>query len=828
MTRSSLSSHSKLKRAISKSRCMRADRLVAACIAFGALAPYSAAQAESVLFELPSEPLAQALISFAVQARVSISIPRDDLPAGMKSAPVSGRMNSKDALIALLQGTGLSVEEVNATTFKLVNFPAAGETDPIFAVPTQIHLPQAPPDSFEMDTIDRLAPVIVTAVRHPAALIDLPYSVSQVDNSRIERIGARTADDIGFETVGLLTTNVGPGRNKIILRGLSDGALTGQAKSNVGVYLDDTRLTFAAPDPALELVDIAAVEVLRGPQGTMYGAGSLGGIFRMVTNAPDLNFAYGSIQAGVSTVGQSNLTGRSLEGVVNLPLVADRLAVRAVAYTRKSAGWLDNLSIGESNTNSTLKVGGRLAVEARLGNSWTARLTGVGQNIDTEDAQYVDSLLDETVRTAHLLEPHDNKFLMSSFALRGATPFGELEASLSALGHRMDDEVDATGALTSLGVDPSAVAVDRKQDDIRILDQDIRLRGVAGRFPWSVGIFASEVEKDSTSRVSKIEDGTDIYASRRREEVYEYAIYGDVTWPVATWLDVSVGGRAFIIDTTAHIQRFEPLLGISDDTTRGVRDEGLAPRLSFTVQASPDVMVFASASEGYRPGGLNATGRVFSDAHARYAADELWNYELGIKAALANDHVRVRAATFAQTWENVQTDQLLDNGFVFTGNVGNARNLGFEAEAQVLDVLNSDLVLNVTTIDPEIVTPSASLPVASDALPGAPHIIVGGSISNDWGQLFGFGIRSHVAGQFIGQANSSFLGSAATATDDYSVLNVSLQARRDAWAIDLYADNILDAEASTFAYSNLVRPGASANVTPLTPIEIGLRLKHSF
>ncbi|MBU4568375.1 MAG: hypothetical protein KJ833_05360, partial [Alphaproteobacteria bacterium] len=105
---------------------------------------------------------------------------------------------------------------------------------------------------------------------------------------------------------------------------------------------------------------------------------------------------------------------------------------------------------------------------------------------------------------------------------------------------------------------------------------------------------------------------------------------------------------------------------------------------------------------------------------------------------------------------------------------------------------------------------------------------VGGSISNDWGQLFGFGIRSHVAGQFIGQANSSFLGSAATATDDYSVLNVSLQARRDAWAIDLYADNILDAEASTFAYSNLVRPGASANVTPLTPIEIGLRLKHSF
>ena len=807
---------------------MRANRLVAACIAFSALAPISSAQTETILFEIPSEPLPQALISFAVQARVSISIPREDLPADMLSAAVSGRMGRKDALVAMLQGSDLVVEEINATTFKLVTLSAPDEIRPILTVPAQIHLPQVPQDSFAAGSDDRLAPVIVTALRRPASLLDLPYSVSHLDNSGIERIGARTADDIGFETVGLLTTNVGPGRNKIILRGLSDGALTGQAKSNVGVYLDDMRLTFAAPDPALELVDIAAVEVLRGPQGTLYGAGSLGGIFRMIANAPDLSSASGSIQAGVSTVGQSNLTGQSLEGVFNLPLVADRLGVRAVAYTRKSAGWLDNPSLGESNTNRTLKVGGRLAVEARMGNSWTVRLTGVGQNIDTEDAQYVDPLVDETVRTARLLEPHDNRFLMSSLALRGATPFGELEAAFSALGHRIDDEVDATGTFVSLSVVPSAVASDRLQDDIRILDQDIRLRGVAGRFPWSVGIFASEVEKNSSSRVRNIDEGTEIYASRRHEEVYEYAIYGDVTWPVATWLDVSAGGRAFVIDTTARIERFEPLLAKSDDTTRGIRDEGIAPRLSFTVKPRRDVMIFASASAGYRPGGLNATGRVFSDANASYSADELWNYELGIKATLADDRVRLRAATFVQAWENVQTDQLFDNGFVFTGNVGDARNLGLEAEAEVLDVLHSDFALNFTTIDPEIVTPSSALPVSSDALPGAPHIIVGGSISNDWGQIFGFGLSSHIAGQFIGQANTSFLGSAATATDDYSVLNISFQAQRDAWTIDLYADNVLDAEASTFAYANLVRPGASANVTPLTPIEIGLRLKRSF
>jgi iron complex outermembrane recepter protein len=456
------------------------------------------------------------------------------------------------------------------------------------------------------------------------------------------------------------------------------------------------------------------------------------------------------------------------------------------------------------------------------------RVTGAGQNIDTEDAQYVDPTQDETIRTAHLLEPHDNRFLMSSVALRGATHYGELEATVSALSHRIDDVVDATGAFTSLGVDSLAVTADELSDDIRILNQDIRLRGVAGRFPWSLGAFFSEVEKTSVSRVRSGQDRVEVYATRRREEIYEYAVYGDVTWPVAAWLDVSAGGRLFLIDTTARINRSEPILGIADETIGDVRDEGLAPRISLSFKPRAGMTVFASASAGYRPGGLNATGRVYSTNHAGYSADELWNYEIGAKASLADDHIRVRAASFVQTWENVQTDQLLDNGFAYTGNVGNARNLGFEAEVQLMDVLNSDFAINFTAIDPEIVSPSESLSVTADALPGAPHLMIGGSFSHDWGRIMGYSIRSHLAGQYVGQANTSFTGNAATQTDDYTVVNVSLQFKRQAWTWDIYADNVFDAEASTFAYSSLGQTGASSNVTPLNPIEIGLRLKRDF
>jgi iron complex outermembrane recepter protein len=456
------------------------------------------------------------------------------------------------------------------------------------------------------------------------------------------------------------------------------------------------------------------------------------------------------------------------------------------------------------------------------------RVTGAGQNIDTEDAQYVDPTQDETIRTAHLLEPHDNRFLMSNIALRGATPYGELEATVSALSHRIDDVVDTTGAFTSLGVGTYAVTSEVLRDDIRILNQDIRLHGVAGHFPWSLGAFFSEVEKTSKSHVSYDQGDTELYATRRREEIYEYAVYGDVTWPVATWLDISAGGRVFLIDTIARIQRSEPLLGIADETRGDVRDEGIAPRISLSFKPRAGMTLFASVSAGYRPGGLNATGRVYSTDHACYSADELWNYEIGVKALLANDHLSLRAATFAQTWENVQTDQLIDNGFAYTGNVGDARNLGFEAEAQLTDVFQSDFAINFTAIDPEIVSPSAALRVAADALPGAPHLMVGGSFSHEWGRIMGYSIRSHLAGQFIGQANTSFTGNAATQTDDYTVVNLSLQLKKEGWTWDIYANNIFDAEAATFAYSSLGQAGASSNITRLDPLVIGLRLKRDF
>src|SRR5262249_18290118 len=156
---------------------------------------------------------------------------------------------------------------------------------------------------------------------------------------QLERLGAREASDTALAAAGLSFTNLGPGRNKIFMRGLSDGASSGRTVATVGVYYDDSRVVFGAPNPDLSLVDADIVEVVRGPQGALYGDGAVGGVFRLVPRAPDLRRAEGFASARIEAAEPGNV-GSSIAGVVSAPLVEDRLGARFVAYRDVTAGWL--------------------------------------------------------------------------------------------------------------------------------------------------------------------------------------------------------------------------------------------------------------------------------------------------------------------------------------------------------------------------------------------------------------------------------------------------------------------------------------------------------
>ena len=355
--------------------------------------------------------MSSALVDFAVQARVSVATPRFGLGTA-QSAPLRGKFTPDTALDHLLAGTGYTYQRLDAATYRIV-----ARSEP--AAPAVTPTP-------ERD-------VIVTAARRPQSLGRIAASATVLNRDRLRASGARDASDLPSEAAGLTLTNVGPGRNKLIVRSLSDGAFSGNAQSTVGIYLDDSRLTYGAPDPDLMLADVEAVEIVRGPQGTTYGAGSIAGVYQIVTRQPELDRRTAAVRLSAESSAAGEI-GSDVEAMFNQPIKAGALGVRLVAYREETPGWLNNEGLNQNNTNRTIRVGARASVLARFGGTWSLTARGVTQRIESGDSQYAETGRRLTRRTK-VLESNTTDFSLLSATVRGSVESGELTSTTTLLHH---------------------------------------------------------------------------------------------------------------------------------------------------------------------------------------------------------------------------------------------------------------------------------------------------------------------------------------------------------------------------------------------------------
>ena len=190
------------------------------------------------------------------------------------------------------------------------------------------------------------------------------------------------------EVPSLISSSLGPGRNRLFLRGIGDGPLNGFNQGSVAILLNEARLNYDAPDPDWALIDIDQVEILEGPQGPLYGTGALGGIVKVSTNRPDLARASAQLAVGLASTREGDLSNRQ-SAIVNLPLVTGALGVRVVAYRQDQAGWIDDVG-GARNSNRERLTGGRVRCVGIPFAPWTVDLTLAGQERSAADSQYVD------------------------------------------------------------------------------------------------------------------------------------------------------------------------------------------------------------------------------------------------------------------------------------------------------------------------------------------------------------------------------------------------------------------------------------------------------
>ncbi|HEV2531231.1 TonB-dependent receptor [Phenylobacterium sp.] len=790
--------------------------MLVALAGLGAAVTPQAAHAATRIFRLPSESLEEALVRFAVQGDVSVG----GLPATGctgRSRPVQGAMSPQTALAAMLP-PGCGFRTIDARTFQVIGGRAgapAGPASPVMA--------------------NAVAPLVVTAERRPEPLTGAPYPASALTGASLQRLGGDSFEDVAAQFVGVTVTNLGPGRNKIFIRGLSDGSFTGKTQSTVGLYLDDLPITYDAPDPDLRLVDVDRVEVLRGPQGTLYGSGSIGGIVRIVTAKPDPAARQAWAEAGVeATEHGANSSGWA--AMLNLPMFGGRSAVRAVAYRDDIGGFIDNPPRRLRDLNSSRRTGGRIAWAADLGSGWRVDANLAHQTIDTNAAQYAQGPFGPLTRNTEVREPHDNNFTQLGLGLVHAGAWADLKVSAGFVQHGLDTTYDATGAFVAVDETPGAVKAydEGRRVDLGVLEATLTST-TPGRLRWLAGMFATHTrEKDSALLRFVTPPGDSLTLYHRRDELAEEAIYGEAAYDLTSRFTLTAGLRAFISRTSTVGDDF----GLAGDPTEVVHgkhiNRGVAPKLRLSYAFAPDVALYAQAQEGYRAGGFNLPSFARRNpgpvvGAVAFRPDRMWNYEVGGVAPLFDGRLVLRAAVFHAEWRSVQTDQYFANGLPLTVNVGDGSNTGLETEFLWRPDERLQVRASILLNDPQLTRTTRLLPATPDkGLPGVPYGTAAADVRYRWPVGHGFSLETSAEANYVGRSYVTFDAGKDALMGGYGAGRVAATLEKDRWRVESYVSNVTDGTANTFAFGNPFSRARARQTTPLRPRTVGLRVTRSF
>ncbi|CAN5311223.1 TonB-dependent receptor [soil metagenome] len=768
---------------------------------------------------IPAQPRGDGLLDLALQARLSIG---GDLRACSGRGPaLVGSLSLQSALDRLLSGSGCDafIERDGSVTVRRARPPAPSRpARPVAAV------------NAATDVVSQVADIVVTANRRPEFPQRAPSALSALSGRQLESARVEDITDLTSLTAGMTVTNLGPGRNKIFLRGMSDGAFTGLTQSTVALYLDFVPITYNAPDPDLKLLDIDRIEILRGPQGTLYGTGPIGGVVRVVPRRPVFDASTWDLLTTQSMT-RSGGVNSDYAATANLPLFGGRLAARASVYTETFSGYIDDTLLQLSDVNRGSRNGVRLAIAARIAPDWLVTGGLVHQSINTDDTHYGTRAQGPLKRANRVREPHDNDFDEAYVTLEGQGRWGRVVASLAQVAHQYDSRYDATPALPIFGATGTAGALDESKSVDLLVGELTLASPPSSRMRWLAGGFFSNSSTTGSTVLSTLRpDAFSAYAEDRTDTLSEVAVFGELSWDLTDRLTATAGVRWFGFDydvDSTVIQGANRRVFAGSDTA-----SGLSPKLSLGYRINETVNTYVQLSQGYRAGGFNTAGPIgqgftgsSGDPAREYLPDELWNLEAGAKAILWNGRISARAAAFRSIWSDIQSDQFLPSGLAYAVTVGDGSNQGIELEAnwKVSDKL--EVRINGVLDDPQITSPSTNFDSKGDSgLPGVPGFSA--NLSATWREPLSNGLSATANGSlaYVGRSSLTFDAPERLRMGDYLTGTFSIGLDGDTWGLSAFVDNPLDSRANTFSFGDPFRLAEGGAVTPLRPRTIGFSL----
>jgi len=723
----------------------------------------------------------------------------------VRTKGVRGRLPLTSALRKLLAGTGATATMVGPQTFRIarVRRTAAPRLAP--ARPAVADIVSAPE-------------IIVTASKQATPLDRYAGAVSIIDAVDLRTRSAALGSDAVVSRLPLLaSTHLGPGRNKLFIRGIADSSFNGPSQATVGQYLGDIRLTYNAPDPDLTLYDVDSVEVLEGPQGTLYGTGGLGGIIRVSPTLPDARNWSGAASLGLSAI-QTGGHGSDFAGMINAPIVTDRLALRAVGYRSLDPGYIDDPSRGVIDINRTTVAGGRVALRFTPAGDRSVTIGGAFQNIASDDGRYALSTLPPLQRTTAIAQPFDNDFRLAYVTLAHSWPGSELTSTTAIVEHDIATVYDATGAAATSGLT-------RFEEDIRVtlLTHETRVAWHRGAFHGVMG-FAGLYDVTRLHRtLGSLTDPAPITGLRNVNG--EAAVFGQVSFPLARDVTATIGGRLTYSAAVGSLAD-RKVTEETESKRHGIR---VSPTAALTWTPATGVSVFARYQEASRAGGLAVAPSGAVGDSKRFEADTVGAAELGLRYATADQRWAASAVLSWSGWDAVQADLVDLSGLPYTTNIGSGHIYGLEAQLTARPVTGLKLELATFLNDSALSSPAPEFAAADEReLPNIAKVGARAAVSYTIPLAPRTELSLDAALRYTGRSYLAIGAPFELPQGKVAEGSAGARLSHGRYAVSLDVTNVTNERGNIFAYGNPFGVAAGNQITPLKPRTIRLGLDAAF
>ncbi|WP_339670962.1 TonB-dependent receptor [Dasania marina] len=725
-----------------------------------------------------------------------------------------------------------------------------------------------------------LEEVLVTASKRGAAqrVQDLPQAIQAMGGNKLDILGATQFDQWATQISGLNFEDDGPGDKDYVIRGVNS-----DLGGTVGVYIDEAVVTGKFTQNGgghqldIKLHDMERIEVLKGPQGTLYGANSMSGTIRQITNKPSLNKTEASVDAELSSTKKAGDLNTVLSGMVNVPIIEDVLGLRAVGWRHDTSGYVDNIRLGDDDINTEDVSGGRVHLAWQPSESFDLLLSYSTQDLESggrsrfipqgsaypgstsplgslpmpEIAPSGDFQNGEYART-----PWNEDVGLVSLTANWNLEFGTVTTTYNQLKRDIDYAFDSTPILIAFGVPVPAVS--EQSEDREITSMEVRFASnfegpvnfVAGYFrqeedlEFEIGVVTVDGNGDATGPLTAadtddffLNGGNSIFGRTFTEDSVSSAAFGEVHVDLNSQWGLDIGGRWFDSEASTDSREIHPFVGFQGRDRvfqkRSVDDSKFTGKFNVSWAPTESELFYLAWSQGFRQGGVNSTivldpSVVLPDG---FDSDELTNIELGFKTTWLDERLILNGALYRTVWDNMQVEDSL-SGFSFTDNIGETNIDGLEFDLTWKASGNLELGLGGAFVDTELqddepVSVGIGRGLTGDELPMVPEFT--GYAFAQYTQQLSNGLETFY------YASTNYRGSTQTELnqanpyyheiDSYMTANLSATLMSENWKVTLFVNNATDEEGPVDVNENLDN---ALSYVPVTPRTFGVRTSYTF